>query len=145
MTKVKIVCTMGPSCANYETLLDMARAGMNVARFNFSHGAYEGHQEMFNMVRAVEKELGTPIATLLDTKGPEIRTGTVEGGTVSLETGSSITLTTRQLVGDPSVVTVNFEPLPREVVPGQEIFIDDGTLHLQVEKIEGADVQCRIV
>ncbi len=145
MTKVKLVCTMGPSCANYEILLDMARAGMNVARFNFSHGAYEGHQEMFNMVRAVEKELGTPIATLLDTKGPEIRTGIVEGGTVSLETGSSITLTTKQLVGDPSLVTVNFEPLPREVVPGQEIFIDDGTLHLQVEKIEGADVQCRIV
>lgn len=145
MTKVKIVCTIGPSCSNYDTLLKMARAGMNVARFNFSHGEYEGHQEMLGLVRAVEKELGEPIATLLDTKGPEIRTGKVEGGTVSLESGSLITLTTRQLTGNPSVVTVNFDPLPEEVVLGQEIFIDDGTLHLRVEKIDGADVHCRVV
>ncbi|MGI6784908.1 MAG: pyruvate kinase [Aminivibrio sp.] len=145
MTKVKIVCTIGPSCSSYETLLSMAKAGMNVARFNFSHGAYEGHQEMFNLVRAVEKEMGEPIATLLDTKGPEIRTGKVEGGTVSLESGSLVTLTTRQLAGNPSIFTVNFDPLPYEVAPGQEIFIDDGTLHLRVEEIEGSDVRCRVV
>ena len=145
MTKVKIVCTIGPSCSDHETLLNMARAGMNVARFNFSHGAYEGHQEMFSLVRAVEKEVGGPIATLLDTKGPEIRTGKVEGGTVSLEPGSSITLTTRQLLGNPSIVTVNFDPLPNEVIPGQEIFIDDGTLHLKVEEIDAPDVRFRVI
>jgi len=118
---------------------------MNVARFNFSHGAYEGHLEMLNLVRAVERDLKMPIACLLDTKGPEIRTGKVEGGTVSLEQGSTLTLTTRPLLGNASMVTVHYEALPGEVVPGQEIFIDDGTLHLKVEEISGTDVVCRVI
>ena len=145
MTKVKIVCTIGPACSQYETLVSMAKAGMNVARFNFSHGAYEGHLEMLNLVRAVERDLKVPIACLLDTKGPEIRTGKVEGGTVSLEQGSTLTLTTRSLLGNASLVTVHYEALPREVVPGQEIFIDDGTLHLKVEEISGTEVVCRVI
>ncbi len=145
MTKVKIVCTIGPACSKFETLVSMAKAGMNVARFNFSHGAYEGHLEMLNLVRAVERDLKMPIACLLDTKGPEIRTGKVEGGTVSLEQGSTLTLTTRPLLGNASMVTVHYEALPGEVVPGQEIFIDDGTLHLKVEEISGTDVVCRVI
>ena len=145
MTKVKIVCTIGPACSKFETLVSMAKAGMNVARFNFSHGAYEGHLEMLNLVRAVERDLKMPIACLLDTKGPEIRTGKVEGGTVSLEQGSTLTLTTRSLLGNASLVTVHYEALPREVVPGQEIFIDDGTLHLKVEEISGTEVVCRVI
>ncbi len=123
----------------------MAKAGMNVARFNFSHGAYEGHLEMLKLVRRVEKDLKVPIACLLDTKGPEIRTGRVEGGTVSLEQGSILTLTTVPLDGTASRVFVNYEALPREVVPGQEIFIDDGTLHLMVEEVSGTDVACRVI
>ncbi len=145
MTKVKIVCTIGPACSRYETLVDMAKAGMNVARFNFSHGEYEGHLGMLNLVRRVERDLKVPIACLLDTKGPEIRTGKVEGGTVSLEQGSTLTLTTRSLLGNASLVTVHYEALPREVVPGQEIFIDDGTLHLKVEEISGTEVVCRVI
>lgn len=145
MTKVKIVCTIGPACSNYETLVSMAKAGMNVARFNFSHGAYEGHLEMLNLVRRVEKDLRMPIACLLDTKGPEIRTGRVEGGTVSLEQGSTLTFTTKNVMGSASMVTVHYEALPGEVVPGQEIFIDDGTLHLRVEKITGDNVVCTVI
>jgi len=145
MTKVKIVCTIGPACSKYETLVEMAKAGMNVARFNFSHGAYEGHLEMLKLIRRVEKDLKVPIACLLDTKGPAIRTGRVEGGTVSLEQGSILTLTTVPLTGTASRVFVNYEALPREVVPGQEIFIDDGTLHLRVEEVSGTDVVCRVI
>jgi len=145
MTKVKIVCTIGPACSNYETLVSMAKAGMNVARFNFSHGAYEGHLEMLNLVRRVEKDLRMPIACLLDTKGPEIRTGRVEGGTVSLEQGSTLTFTTKNVMGSASMVTVHYDALPGEVVPGQEIFIDDGTLHLRVEKIAGDNVVCTVI
>ncbi len=145
MMKVKIVCTIGPACSKYEMLVEMAKAGMNVARFNFSHGAYEGHLEMLKLVRRVEKDLKVPIACLLDTKGPEIRTGRVEGGTVSLEQGSILTLTTVPLDGTASRVFVNYEALPREVVPGQEIFIDDGTLHLRVEEVSGTDVACRVI
>ena len=128
MTKVKIVCTIGPACSNYETLSAMAKAGMNVARLNFSHGAYDGHQKMLELVRRVEKDLNTPIAALLDTKGPEIRTGKVEGGTVALEQESLLVLTTEEIVGTSSRVFMNYPQLAREVAVGQEIFIDDGTL-----------------
>ena len=145
MTKVKIVCTIGPACSNYETLSAMAKAGMNVARLNFSHGAYDGHQKMLELVRRVEKDLNTPIAALLDTKGPEIRTGKVEGGTVALEQESLLVLTTEEIVGNSSRVFMNYPQLAREVSVGQEIFIDDGTLHLKVEEIRGGDVVCRVI
>ena len=145
MNNVKIVCTIGPACSSYATLLKMARAGMNVARLNFSHGAYEGHLEMLNLIRRVEAELKTPIACLLDTQGPEIRTGNVEGGTVSLEQGSLLTLTTQTVVGNGERVTVKYKPLPKEVTPGQDIFIDDGTLHLRVEEVRDEEVLCRVV
>jgi pyruvate kinase len=145
MTKVKIVCTIGPACSNYETLSAMAKAGMNVARLNFSHGAYDGHQKMLELVRRVEKDLNTPIAALLDTKGPEIRTGKVEGGTVALEQESLLVLTTEEIVGTSSRIFMNYPQLAREVAVGQEIFIDDGTLHLKVEEIRGGDVACRVI
>jgi pyruvate kinase len=123
----------------------MAEAGMNVARFNFSHGDYEGHERNLNQVRQAERDLGVPIAALLDTKGPEIRTGTVENGEISLEGESSVVLTSAPCVGTPERIHVNYPLLAREVVPGQSIFIDDGTLHLDVEKVVGDDVVCRVV
>ena len=145
MRKVKIVCTMGPTCSSPEMLREMTKAGMNVARFNFSHGDREWHLRMLSLVRQVEKELQVPIAALLDTKGPEIRTGKVQGGSALLEQGALVTFTTEDILGNSSRVTVNYPGLPSEVSPGQEIFADDGTLHFRVEKISGRDVICRVV
>ncbi len=145
MSKVKIVCTMGPACSTYETLLAMGRAGMNVARFNFSHGSYEGHFDMLDLVRKVESALGTPVATLLDTKGPEIRTGKVADGAVLLEKDRLVTLSSEDFLGSAERITVQYPKLAKEVHPGQEIYIDDGTLHLAVEEVTGNEVICRVV
>lgn len=145
MTKVKIVCTIGPACSNYATLLNMAKAGMNVARLNFSHGDYDDHLYMLNLVRRVEEELNVPLATLLDTKGPEIRTGKVDGGAIALESGSVLVLTNEPVTGNSSRVFVNYPRLAEELSAGQEVFIDDGSLHLQVERILGNDVACRVI
>ncbi|NLK30634.1 MAG: pyruvate kinase, partial [Aminobacterium colombiense] len=145
MKKVKIVCTIGPACSTYEMLCSMAEAGMNVARFNFSHGAYEEHKARLDLVRKAEKEIGKPIATLLDTKGPEIRTGTLKEGFIVLIKDQKIILTTRDVVGDSKEVYVNYPSLPSEVNIGQDIYIDDGTLHLKVTSVEGLDVFCQVV
>jgi pyruvate kinase len=145
MKKVKIVCTIGPACSTYEMLCSMAEAGMNVARFNFSHGAYEEHKARLDLVRKAEKEIGKPIATLLDTKGPEIRTGALKEGFIMLTKGQKIILTTRDVVGDSKEVYVNYPSLPSEVNIGQDIYIDDGTLHLKVTSVEGLDVFCQVV
>ncbi|MCR4818416.1 MAG: pyruvate kinase [Fretibacterium sp.] len=143
---VKIVCTIGPASENYDTLKSMAEAGMNVARLNFSHGDYEGHEKKLNLVRQVERDLGKPIATLLDTKGPEIRTGQMQNGEILLTSGSEIVLTTDEnCIGTPERIYVNYPLLAQEVTPGQNIFIDDGALHLEVERIEGRDVLCRVI
>jgi pyruvate kinase len=123
----------------------MTEAGMNVARLNFSHGDYEGHERKLNLVRRVERDLGVPIAALLDTKGPEIRTGEVENGEITLKSGSRLVLTSAPCVGTPERVHVNYPLLAREIAPGQSVFIDDGTLHLDVEKVEGDDVVCSVV
>ena len=144
---VKIVCTIGPASENYGTLKSMAKAGMNVARLNFSHGDYEGHEKKLNLVRRVERDMGTPIAVLLDTKGPEIRTGHMEKGEVTLIGGNAIVLTGsgEPFVGTAERIYINYPLLAGEVTPKQNIFIDDGALHLEVEKVEGEDVHCRVV
>ncbi|MDR2175709.1 MAG: pyruvate kinase [Synergistaceae bacterium] len=142
---VKIVCTIGPASEKYEVLRAMAEAGMNVARFNFSHGDYEGHERKLSLVRRVEGDMNVPIAALLDTKGPEIRTGEAENGEIALERESRVVLTSAPCVGTPERVHVNYPLLAREVAPGQSIFIDDGTLQLDVEKVEGDDVVCRVI
>ena len=142
---VKIVCTIGPASENYETLKVMAESGMNVARLNFSHGDYEGHERKLNLIRRVERDTERPIATLLDTKGPEIRTGHVEGGEVILESGSTVILTSEQCTGTAERIHVNYPLLAQEVTPGQHIYIDDGTLHLDVEKVENGEVFCKVI
>ncbi|GHS88813.1 pyruvate kinase [Synergistales bacterium] len=142
---VKIVCTIGPASWNYETLTAMARAGMNVARLNFSHGSYESHEKTLSLVRQVERDLGLPIAALLDTKGPEIRTGEVENGAIDLAIGGEITLTSDPCLGTAQRVHVNYPLLSQEIRVGQTIFIDDGVLHLDVLSVSGNDVLCKIV
>ncbi|MDY6399201.1 MAG: pyruvate kinase [Synergistales bacterium] len=144
---VKIVCTIGPASDNFETLKSMAEAGMNVARLNFSHGDYEGHEKKLKLIRRVERSTKKPIAALLDTKGPEIRTGHVKDGEVPLKQGAKIILSSCEepFEGTSEKVWVNYKLLAKEVQPKQNIYIDDGTLNLEVEKIEGDDVHCKVI
>ena len=144
---VKIVCTIGPASDNFETLKAMAEAGMNVARLNFSHGDYEGHEKKLKLIRRVERSTKKPIAALLDTKGPEIRTGHVQNGEILLAQNAKIILSScsEAFEGNSEKVWVNYKLLSKEVQPGQNIYIDDGTLNLEVEKIDGDDVHCKVI
>lgn len=132
MTKTKIVCTIGPACANLDTLKKMMQAGMNVARFNMSHGTHESHLEMINLVKQARYELGLPVAIMLDTKGPEIRIKQFENGSVNLEKGQSFALTTQNVVGDDSIVSVTYDKLPTIVKKGTKILLNDGLIELEV-------------
>ena len=144
---VKIVCTIGPASDNFETLKAMAEAGMNVARLNFSHGDYEGHEKKLKLIRRVERSTKRPLAALLDTKGPEIRTGHVQNGEIILNQGDKIILSSAQeaFEGTNEKIWVNYPLLAKEVEPRQNIYIDDGTLNLEVEKIDGDDVICKVI
>ena len=144
---VKIVCTIGPASDNYDTLKSMAEAGMNVARLNFSHGDYEGHEKKLKLIRRVERGTKKPIAALLDTKGPEIRTGHMQNGEINLVQGAKIILSSceESFEGTPEKIWVNYRLLAQEVKTGQNIYIDDGALNLEVEKAEGDDVHCKII
>lgn len=146
MRKVKIVCTLGPACGDREVLKLLAQEGMDVARLNFSHGTYEQHAKSLGNIRSVEKELGRPIATMLDTKGPEIRTGSLANhGTVILHEGNVFVLTSEPVEGDESRVSISHTKLFQDVKPGMNIFIDDGTIALVVEDIRDHDIVCRVV
>ncbi|SDX68269.1 pyruvate kinase [Acetomicrobium thermoterrenum DSM 13490] len=146
MRKVKIVCTLGPACGDREVLKLLAQEGMDVARFNFSHGTYEQHAKSLENIRSIEKELGRPIATMLDTKGPEIRTGSLANhGTVILHEGNVFVLTSEPVEGDESRVSISHAKLFKDVKPGMNIFIDDGTITLVVEDIRDHDIVCRVV
>jgi len=142
---VKIVCTIGPASENYEVLTSMAKAGMNVARLNFSHGDHEGHERKLDLIRQIERDMDVPIAALLDTKGPEIRTGSVEGGEITLTEGSTVVLTEAPCLGTPERVHVNCPALTGYLHKGQNVYIDDGTLHLEVESVSGQDITCRVI
>ena len=119
MRRTKIVCTLGPATDDYAVLKAMARAGMNVARLNFSHGDYEQHRSRIEMVKRARKELALPIAILLDTKGPEIRVKTFKDGKVELKKGDKFTFTTREIEGDEKAVSITYEDLPKYVKKGK--------------------------
>jgi pyruvate kinase len=124
----------------------MAEAGMNVARFNFSHGEYETHELNLKLVRQVEQEIRRPIATLLDTKGPEIRTGLLKGHSpVMLQQGKSFDLVIPEIEGDERGVSISYHNLPSEVSPGMDVFIDDGTIHLRVERVYEDRISCKVL
>ena len=144
---VKIVCTIGPASDNYETLKAMAEAGMNVARLNFSHGDYDGHEKKLKLIRRVERAVKKPIAALLDTKGPEIRTGHMQNGEIQLVQGAKVVISScdESFEGTPEKFWVNYKLLAQEVKPGQNIYIDDGALNLEVEKVDGDDVTCKVI
>nr|HQA46922.1 pyruvate kinase [Bacillota bacterium] len=144
MRRTKIVCTLGPATEDKAILKEMIQSGMDVARLNFSHGSHSQHRDMINKVKEIRKELGRPVALLLDTKGPEIRIKTFAGGRVFLREGSTFVLTTRETEGSESIVSVTYKGLPRDVEKGYRVLIDDGLIELRVEEIQGEDVICRV-
>ena len=143
--KTKIVCTMGPNLFEKHLIAPLMKAGMNVARFNFSHGTYETHQHYYDEVCRIRDELGLPVATMLDTKGPEIRVRSFKNGRVTLQNGQLFTLTTDEVEGDEERVSITYKELPQDIAVGTSILIDDGLIGMQVERIDGADIVCRVL
>ena len=144
MRRTKIICTLGPTSSDEQTLEALILAGMDAARFNFSHGTHETHLELLTRFKHVRDELGRPVATILDTKGPEIRIRTFACGPIELTEGDTFTLTTRDIPGDRTVVSVTYAALHEELSPGCTILIDDGLIELTVEEISGQDIRCRV-
>ncbi|MFD0588358.1 pyruvate kinase [Paenibacillus sp. GCM10027627] len=145
MRKTKIVCTIGPSSESLENTKKLIQAGMNVGRLNFSHGDFEEHGNRIKNIRLANTELGTSVAILLDTKGPEIRLGKLKEEPIELVQGDAITLTTEEILGDRSRIPVTYNNLPNDLSVGSTVLIDDGLIGLTVEAIEGTEVHCRIV
>ena len=144
MRKTKIICTLGPAVDNEETMEKLIRSGMNAARFNFSHGTHAEQLARLNMFKKVRDTLGAPVATILDTKGPEIRIKTFANGPVTLKQGQTFTLTTDDVPGDATQVSVTYENLHKEVGPGCRILVDDGLIELRVQKVEGHAIHCEV-
>ena len=144
LRKTKIICTIGPACENEETLTAMCKAGMNVARLNFSHGTHEEHLKRIQMIRNVREKLNMPIAIMLDTKGPEYRIKTFANGPVTLQDGELFSLTTEDIQGDEHRVAVTYANLTKELFPGDTVLINNGLVILKVESIQGNDVVCRV-
>ena len=145
MRKTKIICTLGPATDNGDILRQLMLGGMNVCRFNFSHGDHPSHKKRLDAVIAMREELGLPIATLLDTKGPEIRTGTFEPSKVELVQGQKFTLTTKDIVGSSNISSISFAGLPKDVKQGQRILIDDGLIELTVDSVTDTEIFCTVV
>ena len=145
MRKTKIICTLGPATDNGDILRQLMLGGMNVCRFNFSHGDHPSHKKRLDAVLALREKLGLPIATLLDTKGPEIRTGTFDPPKVELVQGQKFTLTTREIVGSSNISSISFAGLPKDVKPGQRILIDDGLIELTVDSTTDTEIFCTVV
>ena len=144
MRRTKIICTLGPAVDSEDMIRTLIRTGMDAARFNFSHGSHPEHLERLNMLKAVRDAMGRPVATILDTKGPEIRIKSFETKTITLEPGDPFTLTTEDVTGNQGWVSVTYPQLHEELQPGQEILIDDGLVAIRVERIEGTNIVCTV-
>jgi pyruvate kinase len=144
MRRTKIICTIGPASENEETLREVVLAGMNVARFNFSHGSHEEHKRKYVRLLKISAELNLPIAVLMDTRGPEIRLCQFEGEKVELVAGQKFTLTTEDILGDATRVSVTYKNLTNDVKPGMSILIDDGLIELIVDEVKGTDIICTV-
>ena len=145
MRKTKIICTLGPSTDKGDVLRDLIANGMNVARFNFSHGSYEEHKGRLDMLKAVRAELNKPVAALLDTKGPEIRLKEFKNGVEMLEAGQTFTLTTREVEGTKEICSITYKDLPQDVQPGGTIMLDDGLIKLQIVTVNDTDIVCKVL
>ena len=145
MRKTKIICTLGPSTDQEGVLRELVANGMNVARFNFSHGSHEEHLGRFEKLKAIREELGKPVAALLDTKGPEIRLKDFKNGTEMLEAGQTFTLTTREVEGTKEICSITYKDLPQDVQPGGTIMLDDGLIKLQIITVNDTDIVCKVL
>ena len=146
MRRTKIVCTMGPNTNSRDLMKKLIETGMDVARFNFSHGDHDEQKMRMDMLKELRKELKTPVAILLDTKGPEIRTGVLKDGKkVNLVTGQTFTLTTVQETGDENHCSVSYTGLTEDIKEGDTILIDDGLIGLRVEKVNAPEIVCTVV
>ncbi len=145
MRKTKMVCTIGPSSNNKEVFSKMCKAGMNVARLNFSHGTHEDHQKNVDMIKEVREELNCPVAIMLDTKGPEYRIGTFENGKINVEDGDEFTFTTRKIEGNEKIVSVSYEGLVNDLEIGDRILVNNGLVIFEVVKLEETDIICKTI
>jgi pyruvate kinase len=144
MPKTKIICTIGPKSRSPETLERLIRAGMNVARLNFSHGTQTEHGEVITSIRRITKHLGYPVAILQDLSGPKIRIGKIEEGAITLEPGEILTLTNRQVSGNKHEVSITYHDLPKEIQPGDTLLLSDGALELEVLETDNQNIKCRV-
>lgn len=142
MRKTKIICTLGPATDDEEVLRQLMLNGMAVARMNMSHGEHSDHKRRADMIKKLRAELNIPVALLLDTKGPEIRTGRFKNNKVNLETGQTFTLTTEDVEGDETRCSITFKDLPKDVQRGSRILIDDGLIEMKVTDVTKTDIVC---
>ena len=145
MRKTKIICTLGPSTDKEGVLRDLIANGMNVARFNFSHGSHEEHLGRLEKLKALREELGKPVAALLDTKGPEIRLKDFKNGVENLVAGQAFTLTTRDVEGTNEICSITYKDLPMDVEPNGTIMLDDGLIKLQIQTVNDTDIVCKVL
>lgn len=145
MRRTKIVCTLGPATNDVETMKKLIENGLDAARINFSHGTYESHAETIAKLKQAREELNAPIPLILDTKGPEIRVKTFKDGKIRLEEDAPFTLTTRDVEGDDTIVSVTYADLPKDLRRGSRVLIDDGLIELRVDSIEDTDVHCTVI
>ena len=145
MRKTKIICTIGPASSDADTYAAMCRAGLNVARLNFSHGTHEEHKQKLDMIKRVREELGLPIAIMLDTKGPEYRIKTFKNGEIMLHDGDDFTFTTKEVEGDETIVSVSYSDLARDLEVGDTILVNNGLVIFRVTSIDGDDIHCTVV
>ena len=145
MRKTKIICTLGPSTDKEGVLRELVANGMNVARFNFSHGSYEEHKGRLDNLKAIRAELGKPVAALLDTKGPEIRLKDFKNGVENLVAGQTFTLTTRDVEGTNEICSITYKDLPMDVEPNGTIMLDDGLIKLRITNVTDTDITCEVL
>ena len=145
MRKTKIICTLGPSTDKEGVLRELVANGMNVARFNFSHGSHEEHLGRLEKLKSIREELGLPVAALLDTKGPEIRLKDFKNGTEMLDAGQMFTLTTREVEGTKEICSITYKDLPQDVQPGGTIMLDDGLIKLQIQTVNDTDIVGKVL
>lgn len=145
MRKTKIICTLGPACSDEEIIRDLLKAGMNIARINFSHGNHEYHSKNIDMFRKVRDELGLPAAVMLDTKGPEIRLKDFENGSIQIKEGNIFTLTSKDVLGNENIASITYKDLPSQITAGTRLLIDDGRILLEAIDVTDTDIKCKVI
>lgn len=145
MRKTKVICTIGPACEDEKVFMEMCEAGMNVARLNFSHGTHEEHQKKIDMIKHVREKRKLPIAIMLDTKGPEYRIKTFENGKIVLQDEDEFTFTTRDIIGNQTLVSVNYEGLMDNLEMGDTILVNNGLVIFEVMELTADAAKCKVI